>query len=75
MDRNEFNLRVDQMRKQAGLGDYELYYASEESTEVEMFNGETTGFTSSLTGGAAFRCIVEGHMGAGWRCSYESMHP
>ena len=22
MDRNEFNLRVDQMRKQAGLGDY-----------------------------------------------------
>ena len=22
MDRNEFNLRVDQMRKQAALGDY-----------------------------------------------------
>ena len=66
MEFKDFKTIVAETAKQAGLGDYELYYASEESTEVEMFNGETTGFTSSLTGGVAFRCILGGHMGSAY---------
>ena len=64
MEFKDFKAIVTDAAKRAGIQDYELYYASEESTEVEMFNGETTGFTASLTGGVAFRCIAGGHMGS-----------
>ena len=66
MDFKEFKTMVAAQAEKAGLADYELYYTSQESTEVSMFNGELDSFTSSLTGGAAFRCIVEGHMGAAY---------
>ena len=66
MDFSEFKTLVAAQAEKAGLADYELYYTSQESTEVSMFNGELDSFTSSLTGGAAFRCIVEGHMGAAY---------
>ena len=62
----EFKKLVAQAAQQAGIGDFELYYSTEESTEVNTFNGEITDFTSSLTGGVAFRCIVGGHMGAAY---------
>ena len=66
MEFKDFKAIVTDAAKRAGIQDYELYYASEESTEVEMFNGETTGFTASLTGGVAFRCIAGGHMGSAY---------
>ena len=66
MEFKDFKTLVAEAAGKAGIGDYELYYASEESTEVEMFNGETTGFTASLTGGVAFRCILGGHMGSAY---------
>ena len=66
MEFKDFKTLVADAAKRAGIEDYELYHASEESTEVEMFNGETTGFTASLTGGVAFRCIVGGHMGSAY---------
>ena len=66
MDFKEFKTLVAAHAEKAGLADYELYYTSQESTEVSMFNGEPDSFTSSLTGGAAFRCIVDGHMGAAY---------
>ena len=66
MEFKEFQRFVAQAAKRAGIEDFELYYASEESTEVNMFNGEITDFTASLTGGVAFRCIVEGHMGSAY---------
>ncbi len=66
MDFKEFKALVTARAEKAGLADYELYYTSQESTEVSMFNGELDSFTSSLTGGAAFRCIVDGHMGAAY---------
>ena len=64
MDFNEFKKIAAAAAQGAGLGDYELYYVSQESAEISMFNGEPESFTSALSGGAAFRCIVDGHMGA-----------
>ena len=64
MEFAEFKALAAAEAQKAGLRDYELYYVSEESTEISMFNGETDSFTASLTGGAAFRCIVGGRMGA-----------
>ncbi len=66
MDFQKFKTLVAEKAEQAGVTDFELYCASQESTEVSVFNGELDSFTSSLTGGAAFRCIVEGHMGAAY---------
>jgi PmbA protein len=64
MEFTEFKVLAAAEAQKAGLTDYELYYVSEESTEISMFNGETDSFTASLTGGVAFRCIVGGRMGA-----------
>ncbi len=64
MEFTEFKALAAAEAAKAGLADYELYYVSEESTEISMFNGETDSFTSSLAGGVAFRCILQGHMGA-----------
>ena len=61
MEFNEFKTMVAAAAEKAGLADYELYYDSQESTQVSMFNGEITDFTASLTGGVAFRCIAGGH--------------
>ena len=66
MEFKDFKRIAAEAAEKAGIGDYELYYVSEESTEVEMFNGETTGFTASLTGGVAFRCILGGHLGSAY---------
>ena len=64
MEFAEFKALAAAEAQKAGLADYELYYVSEESTEISMFNGETDSFTASLTGGVAFRCIVGGRIGA-----------
>ena len=66
MEFNEFKTLAAAAAREAGIGDYELYYVSEESTDVSMFNGELDSFTSALSGGAAFRCIVGGHMGSAY---------
>ena len=57
----EFKEAVTAAAKQRGLTDYELYYSSSESTEVEAFMHEINSFSSSVEGGACFRCI--GKMG------------
>lgn len=46
-----------------GLQDYELYYMGEESLSVSAYQHEVNRFSSSVSGGACFRCIVEGRMG------------
>jgi PmbA protein len=66
MDFNTFKTLVISAARKAGIEDYELYYVSEESLDAEMFNAEPQSFTSSLSGGAAFRCIVGGRLGAAY---------
>lgn len=46
-----------------GVKDYELYYQSSSSTSVGTFQHSINEFSSSLSGGLCFRCIVDGKMG------------
>lgn len=46
-----------------GIEEYELYYQSGESTSVDTFQHSINGFSSDISGGLCFRCIVDGHMG------------
>lgn len=46
-----------------GVTEYELYYQSSASTSVDTFQHTINEFSSSISGGVCFRCIVGGHMG------------
>ncbi len=63
MDFNAFKQAVIAAAKAQGVDEYELYYQSGETTSVGVFNHEINEFSSSVSGGVCFRCIVGGHMG------------
>ena len=63
MNFNEFKALVIAACVDAGITDYELYYQSGESTTVSAFQHELNEFSSSVSGGVCFRCIVNGKMG------------
>ena len=58
-----FKAAVIAAAQSEGLTDYELYYVCDEGTSVEAFAHEIKNFTSETSGGACFRCIVNGKMG------------
>ena len=49
--------------KAAGLNDYEIYFMESEGISTETLKGEISSFTSEVSGGVCFRCIVDGKMG------------
>ena len=49
--------------KKAGVEQYEIYYQSEESINAETLKDEISAFSSSVSGGICFRCIIDGKMG------------
>lgn len=63
MDFSVFKNQIADAAKAAGVSDYELYYSTVDSTTVGAFGGEINEFTSGLTGGVCFRCLLNGHMG------------
>ena len=72
MDYNSFKEAVIAAAKAAGLKDYELYYSGSEDTNVGVFQHEINEFSSSVSGGVCFRCVVNGKMGY---ASTEDMDP
>ena len=60
---DEFKICATEAAKALGLTEYELYYASSESTSVGAFGHEINDFSDSIDGGVCFRCLVNGHMG------------
>lgn len=72
MDYNAFKEAVIAAAKAAGLEDYELYYEGSEDTDVGVFQHEVNQFSSSVSGGVCFRCLVNGKMGY---ASTEDMDP
>lgn len=48
----------------AGLDEYEIYFMESDGISTETLNGEISSFTSELSGGICFRCIVDAHMGS-----------
>lgn len=63
MDYNAFKEAVLAAAKAAGLTEYELYYQSSASTNVGAFQHEMNKFSSGISGGVCFRCVVNGRMG------------
>ncbi len=49
--------------ERAGIAEYEIYYQNEESVSAETLKDEISSFSSSVSGGICFRCIVDGKMG------------
>lgn len=63
MNFETFKEKAKEAAKALGIRDYELYYEEEEADSVSAFRHEIREFSSDLTGGVCFRCIVDGHMG------------
>ena len=63
MNYDAFKAAVAEAAAKMGIGEYELYYMSEESISVSAHQHEVNRFSSSVNGGACFRCIVDGNMG------------
>ena len=49
--------------KDAGIDEYEIYCSQNENMSAETLKRELSGFSSGMSGGVSFRCIVNGHMG------------
>ncbi len=60
---NEFKELVIAQCAAQGVTEYELYYQASSSTSVDTFQHTINEFSSSLSGGLCFRCIVNGRMG------------
>ncbi len=63
MDFNSFKQYVIKAAQDLGITEYELYYQTSESTDVDIFKHEVNEFSSSMDGGVCFRCLVNGRMG------------
>lgn len=63
MQFNEFKALVIAECAARGVAEYELYYQTSSSTSVDTFQHSINEFSSSLSGGLCFRCIVDGKMG------------
>ena len=46
-----------------GIGEYEIYYMSDESVSVQTLNKEVNSFSSAISGGLCLRVLVDGKMG------------
>lgn len=46
-----------------GLEEYEIYFMESEGISTETLKGEISSFSSEVSGGVCFRCIVDGKMG------------
>ena len=49
--------------EEAGIKEYEIYFEREENLGVETLKDEISAFSSGVTGGICFRCLVDGKMG------------
>lgn len=72
MEFQEFKRAVIARCEALGIGAYELYYQTAESTSISAYQQEINQFSGSLEGGVCFRCIVKGKMGY---ASTESLRP
>ena len=63
MDFKAFKQEAAKAAESLGIKEYELYYTSSEDTDISTFRHEINEFSSSVSGGVCFRCIVDGRMG------------
>ncbi len=56
------NALIDEAQK-VGLEEYEIFFMESEGVSTETLKGEISSFSSEVSGGVCFRCIVDGKMG------------
>ena len=56
MEFQEFKRAVIARCEALGIGAYELYYQTAESTSISAYQQEINQFSGSLEGGVCFRC-------------------
>jgi PmbA protein len=63
MTYQEFKEAVIRIASKMKVEDYELYYMESDSTSVEIFKEEVSGYETEESMGICFRCIVDGKAG------------
>lgn len=61
-----FDLVKESLRSQAerrGLSEYEIYFMESSELSTEALKDEISSFSSGVSGGVSFRCVVNGHIG------------
>ena len=63
MDFNSVKEYLFDAAKNAGLDEYEIYFMESEGVSAETLKDEISSFSSTVSGGIGFRCIVDGKIG------------
>ena len=63
MDFNAIKAAVVSAAEKAGIKEYEIYYVQDGGVSAETLKHEISAFSSAVSGGICFRCIVDGKMG------------
>lgn len=63
MDFNSVKEYLFEAAKQAGLDEYEVYFMESDGISAETLKDEISSFSSTVSGGICFRCIVDGKIG------------
>lgn len=50
--------------KRAGLEEFEVFFMESTDRSTETLKDEISSFSSGVSGGVCFRCVVDGHMGS-----------
>ena len=50
--------------KRAGLNEFEVFFMESSDRSTETLKDEISSFSSGVSGGVCFRCVVDGHMGS-----------
>ena len=64
MDFNSVKEYLFDAAKQAGLDEYEVYFMESDGISAETLKDEISSFSSTVSGGICFRCIVNGKIGS-----------
>ena len=63
MNFNDIKNAVVSAAAKAGITEYEIYYVQDSGISAETLKHEISNFSSSVSGGLCFRCVVDGKMG------------
>lgn len=63
MNFNDIKNAIVNAAEKAGVTEYEIYYMQDSGISAETLKNEISNFSSSVSGGLCFRCVVDGKMG------------
>ena len=64
MDFNSVKEYLFDAARNAGLNEFEVYFMESDGISAETLKDEVSAFSSTVSGGICFRCIVDGKIGS-----------